>query len=57
MSQNEGLNRRAFLRNAGMTALVGATVGTGGSVAAAAAYWSAATRGWCRARANSAVTV
>jgi len=37
MSHNEGLNRRAFLRNAGMTALVGATVGTGGSVAAAAA--------------------
>jgi cysteine-S-conjugate beta-lyase len=37
MSQNEGLNRRAFLRNAGMTALVGATVGTGSSVAAAAA--------------------
>jgi len=36
MSQNDGLNRRAFLRNAGMTALVGA-VGSGSSVAAAAA--------------------
>ena len=32
MSQHDGLNRRAFLRNAGMTALVGA-VGTGGSTA------------------------
>ena len=36
MSKNEGLNRRAFLRNAGMTALVGA-VGPGASLAAAAA--------------------
>src|SRR5215218_2527675 len=36
MSQNFGLNRRAFLRNAGMTALVGA-VGSGSPVAAAAA--------------------
>jgi cysteine-S-conjugate beta-lyase len=36
MSQNDGLNRRAFLRNAGMTALAGA-VGTGTSVATAAA--------------------
>ena len=35
MSQNDGLNRRSFLRNAGMTALVGA-VGTGSSLAAAA---------------------
>jgi cystathionine beta-lyase len=35
MSQNLGLNRRAFLRNAGLTALVGA-VGTGNSVTAAA---------------------
>ena len=39
MSQNAGLNRRAFLRNAGMTALVGA-VGPGsvGTVAASAAF-------------------
>jgi cysteine-S-conjugate beta-lyase len=36
MLQNDGLNRRAFLRNAGITALVGA-VGTGGSVADVAA--------------------
>src|SRR5712691_3871173 len=36
MSHQDGLNRRAFLRNAGMTALVGA-VGTGSSVAAVAA--------------------
>jgi cystathionine beta-lyase len=36
MSHNNGLGRRAFLRNAGMTALVGA-VGSGNSVAAAAA--------------------
>jgi cystathionine beta-lyase len=36
MSQNNGLDRRAFLRNAGMTALVGA-VGSGTSVATAAA--------------------
>ena len=35
MSQNDGLNRRSFLRNAGMTALVGA-VGSGSSLAAAA---------------------
>lgn len=33
MSQNNGLNRRAFLKNAGMTALVSA-VGTGTSMAA-----------------------
>jgi cystathionine beta-lyase len=36
MSQNNGLDRRAFLRNAGMTALVGA-VGSGTSIATAAA--------------------
>src|SRR5436190_4961868 len=36
MSQNDGLNRRAVLRNAGMTALVGA-VGTNSSAAAVAA--------------------
>src|SRR5882762_12026321 len=36
MSHQDGLNRRAFLRNAGMTALVGA-VGTGSSVAPVAA--------------------
>ena len=36
MSQNDGLNRRTFLKNAGMTALVGA-VGSGTSVATAAA--------------------
>src|SRR5712691_12258475 len=36
MSHQDGLNRRAFLRNAGMTALVGA-VGTGSSVATVAA--------------------
>ena len=35
MSQNAGLNRRSFLRNAGMTALVGA-VGTGTPLAAVA---------------------
>jgi cystathionine beta-lyase len=35
MSQNDGLNRRTFLRNAGMTALVGA-VGTGTSLATVA---------------------
>ena len=35
MSQKKGLNRRAFLRSAGFTALAGA-VGTGTSVAAAA---------------------
>ena len=44
MSQNDGLNRRAFLRNAGMTALVGA-VGSGGSVAAAAATAALAANG------------
>jgi cystathionine beta-lyase len=37
MSHNDGLNRRAFLKNAGMTALVGAAVGSGTSVATAAA--------------------
>jgi len=36
MPQNAGLNRRAFLRNAGMTALVGA-VGSGTPLAAASA--------------------
>ena len=36
MPQNHGLNRRAFLRSAQMTALVGA-VGTGASLAKAAA--------------------
>jgi cystathionine beta-lyase len=36
MSQNDGFNRRAFLRNAGMTALVGA-VGTGTPLAVAGA--------------------
>jgi cystathionine beta-lyase len=36
MSQNTGLNRRAFLKNAGMTALAGA-VGTGSSRTTAAA--------------------
>jgi cystathionine beta-lyase len=36
MSQNAGLNRRAFLKNAGMTALVGA-VGTGTSLTTTAA--------------------
>src|SRR6266851_5171078 len=36
MPQNDGLNRRAFLRNAGMTALVGA-VGTGTPLGVAAA--------------------
>ena len=41
MSQNDGLNRRAFLKNAGMTALVGA-VGSGTSVATAAAGLAAA---------------
>ena len=35
MPQNDGLNRRAFLKNAGLTAFVGA-VGTGTSVEAAA---------------------
>jgi cystathionine beta-lyase len=44
MSQNDGLNRRAFLRNAGMTALVGA-VGSGSSVAAAAATAALAANG------------
>jgi cysteine-S-conjugate beta-lyase len=41
MSQSNGLNRRAFLRNAGMTAVVGA-VGGGPSVAAAATAVAAA---------------
>src|SRR5947208_8415774 len=36
MSQHDGLNRRSFLRSAGMTALVGA-VGTNSSAAAVAA--------------------
>lgn len=36
MSHNDGLNRRAFLQNAGMTALLGA-MGTGTSTASAAA--------------------
>jgi cystathionine beta-lyase len=36
MSQNDGLNRRSFLRNAGLTALVGA-VAPGSSLAAAGA--------------------
>jgi cystathionine beta-lyase len=36
MSHNDGLNRRAFLKNAGMTALVGA-VGTGTSLSTATA--------------------
>ncbi len=47
MPQNDGLNRRAFLRNAGMTALVGA-VGTGtplGVAAAAAAATAAPVNG------------
>src|SRR6266404_3815061 len=41
MPQNDGLNRRAFLRNAGMTALVGA-VGTGTPLGVAAAAAGAA---------------
>src|SRR5471030_2773225 len=36
MAQHDGLNRRSFLRNAGLTAVVGA-VGGGGTLAAAAA--------------------
>src|SRR6476619_5428336 len=44
MLQNDGLNRRACLRNAGMTALVGA-VGSGSSVAAAAATAALAANG------------
>src|SRR5215212_6212059 len=44
MSQNHGLNRRAFLRNAGMTALAGA-VGSGSPVAAAAATAGLAANG------------
>src|SRR5882672_4511336 len=36
MSQHDGLNRRAFLRNVGMTAVAGAAVGPGASVLAAA---------------------
>lgn len=38
MSQTIQLNRRAFLRTAGMTALAGATVGTGTSMAGAPAF-------------------
>ena len=41
MLQNDGLNRRAFLRNAGMTALVGA-VGSGTPLGVAAAVAAAA---------------
>jgi cystathionine beta-lyase len=37
MSQHDGLNRRAFLRNVGMTAVAAGTVGTGASAVAAAA--------------------
>jgi len=37
MSNVNGLNRRAFLRNAGMTALAAGAVGTGSTAAAAAA--------------------
>ena len=44
MTQNDGLNRRAFLRNAGMTALVG-TVGSGTSVATAVAEAAVAASG------------
>ena len=35
MSQHDGLNRRSFLRNVGMTAVAGAAVGPGASVLAA----------------------
>ncbi|HIF07889.1 MAG TPA: twin-arginine translocation signal domain-containing protein, partial [Gemmatimonadetes bacterium] len=34
MSKTDGLNRRAFLKNAGMTALLGSTVGTKSVLAA-----------------------
>jgi cystathionine beta-lyase len=44
MTQINGLNRRAFLRNAGMTALVG-TVGSGTSVATAVAEAAVAASG------------
>ena len=44
MSRNEGLNRRAFFRNARMTALVGA-VGTSASLGTAAAFEADATMG------------
>ena len=44
MTQMNGLNRRAFLRNAGMTALVG-TVGSGTSVATAVAEAAVAASG------------
>lgn len=44
MSLNDGLNRRAFLRNAGMTALVGA-VGSSSPAAAAAATAALAANG------------
>jgi hypothetical protein len=36
MSQHEGLNRRSFLRNAGLTALAAGAAGTGVPLAAAA---------------------
>ncbi len=36
MSQHDGLNRRSFLRNVGMTAVAGAAVGPGASMLAAA---------------------
>ena len=44
MSQHDGLNRRSFLRNVGMTAVAGAagSVGPGASVLAAAAAGSLA---------------
>ena len=44
MSQNEGMNRRGFLKNAGMTALVGA-VGGGTSIATAIAGDAPKTKG------------
>jgi len=37
MSQHDGLNRRSFLRNIGITAVAAGTAGTGGSLAASAA--------------------
>ena len=37
MSQHDGLNRRSFLRNIGITAVAAGTAGTGGSFAASAA--------------------
>ena len=43
MAQNDGLNRRSFLRNAGLTALVGA-VAPGSSLAAAAGAAAGARR-------------